>query len=71
MWHLETWFSRHGGVGVMDLMIFDVFSNLNDSTILPMCLESTNPGAGSTKLVAAPCHRRRPARAGAAALGAN
>ena len=31
MWHFGTWFSRHGGVG---LMISEVFSNLNDSMIL-------------------------------------
>ena len=31
----RTWFSKHGGVGLMmDLMILEVFSNLNDSMIL-------------------------------------
>jgi len=29
MWHSRTWFSRHGGVG----LILEVFSHLNDSMI--------------------------------------
>jgi len=39
---LGTWFSRHGGVGLavgrLDLMIIEVFSNLNDSEIQEMLL---------------------------------